>query len=303
MWKGIPLCREIFFLLGQDIKMRWVDALKEWNAKKGGAYVVPRKGTKEHAEVKALMGGAKPDAECVENIKGGCGMCGGSRGTREPTPAMQKAKLLELKREVAEDVKKEEAIPKPRPTNQKKAEVLFEGGQKKMKYWEAVRKWNADRKEAGKGQAYCIPKKGSPDYNEVLKLMSGDDTKPKEDVKKDKDISPEALRNFNSANDPEYFKQSSTKERNRMIELIYGLDGEQQFVKQMKPHLLKAYRAWCKRNKRDCTIEGGKKVSMPKKSYMNEHKRLIELLESISKKLQAESTEQMLEVLDQAKRR
>lgn len=33
----------------------WFNALKEWNKKKGGKYVIPKKGSKEYNEVKALM--------------------------------------------------------------------------------------------------------------------------------------------------------------------------------------------------------------------------------------------------------
>jgi hypothetical protein len=45
--------------------MRWVEGLKIWNEKKGGAWCVPRKGTPEHAEVKAIMAGDKK----VEKVK------------------------------------------------------------------------------------------------------------------------------------------------------------------------------------------------------------------------------------------
>ena len=34
--------------------MRWVDAVKTWNTQKGGPWVVPRKGTPEHAAVKNI---------------------------------------------------------------------------------------------------------------------------------------------------------------------------------------------------------------------------------------------------------
>jgi len=36
--------------------LTWIEALKKYNAKKGGHYVIPKKGTPEHAEVKAMMG-------------------------------------------------------------------------------------------------------------------------------------------------------------------------------------------------------------------------------------------------------
>ena len=34
---------------------KWFDALKEWNKKKGGKWVIPKKGSKEYNEVKAMM--------------------------------------------------------------------------------------------------------------------------------------------------------------------------------------------------------------------------------------------------------
>lgn len=37
------------------IKMKWIDALKEWNKKKGGKYVIPKKGTEGYNEVKKMM--------------------------------------------------------------------------------------------------------------------------------------------------------------------------------------------------------------------------------------------------------
>jgi len=40
--------------------MRWVDALKEWNSKREGKYLIPKKDSAEYLEVKALMGTAAP---------------------------------------------------------------------------------------------------------------------------------------------------------------------------------------------------------------------------------------------------
>ena len=37
--------------------MKWIDALKLWNKAHGGSWCVPRKGTPEHTEVKAIMSG------------------------------------------------------------------------------------------------------------------------------------------------------------------------------------------------------------------------------------------------------
>jgi len=35
--------------------MNWIQALKHWNDKKGGKYTIPKKGSKEHAEVMKIM--------------------------------------------------------------------------------------------------------------------------------------------------------------------------------------------------------------------------------------------------------
>ena len=55
------------------ITMNWIQALKHWNSKKGGKYVIPRKGTAEYNEVKALMSSpskaAKSKAKPVKKRK------------------------------------------------------------------------------------------------------------------------------------------------------------------------------------------------------------------------------------------
>ena len=42
-----------------DMKMKggmsWMEALKAWNKKKGGKYSIPKKGSKDYNEVKAMM--------------------------------------------------------------------------------------------------------------------------------------------------------------------------------------------------------------------------------------------------------
>ena len=38
--------------------MNWIEALKQWNASRGGRYTIPKKGSPEHAEVKELMQGS-----------------------------------------------------------------------------------------------------------------------------------------------------------------------------------------------------------------------------------------------------
>ena len=46
--------------------MKWVEALKVWNEKKGGKWCVPRKGSPEHAEVMKIIGSEKKPAEKKE---------------------------------------------------------------------------------------------------------------------------------------------------------------------------------------------------------------------------------------------
>jgi len=48
--------------------LTWIEALKKYNEKKGGKYVIPKKGTKEHAEVKAMMG-KKEDQDSKDSKK------------------------------------------------------------------------------------------------------------------------------------------------------------------------------------------------------------------------------------------
>jgi hypothetical protein len=50
--KNLLLIKKIIYNI---IYMSWIEALKSWNKKKGGKYTIPKKGTKEYNEVKALM--------------------------------------------------------------------------------------------------------------------------------------------------------------------------------------------------------------------------------------------------------
>jgi hypothetical protein len=49
--------------------MKWIVALKEWNQAKGGAWCVPRKGTPEYNQVRAIMSGEKPAAAAEDVIE------------------------------------------------------------------------------------------------------------------------------------------------------------------------------------------------------------------------------------------
>ena len=62
--------------------MRWVEALKIWNAKRGGKYSIPKKDSAEYLEVKALMGPAadKPKFDMV------MGPAGDARRPRSRSP-------------------------------------------------------------------------------------------------------------------------------------------------------------------------------------------------------------------------
>ena len=35
-------------------KMTWFEALKKWNTEKGGKWTIPKKGSKEYMEIKAI---------------------------------------------------------------------------------------------------------------------------------------------------------------------------------------------------------------------------------------------------------
>ncbi len=61
--------------------MKWLEALKEWNAKMNkGVWKIPKKGTKEYDQVKKLMnkgkkkGGMACGGEMVETIEYGDGL-------------------------------------------------------------------------------------------------------------------------------------------------------------------------------------------------------------------------------------
>lgn len=150
-----------------------------------------------------------------------------------------------------------------------------------MKYLQAVKKWNEQRQAMGKGQSYCIPRKGTEDHAEVVKMMGADAPKPK--VKKVaittaptkkveapvlkkveapvvkkfeytvKQVEPHLSNSFRSINDPDYFKNATSKQRTEHYREMFGL-GDKKFVKYMKPHLLKRYTAWCKKNNLDCDL-------------------------------------------------
>ena len=46
--------------------MRWVDALKEWNGTKSGTWCIPRKGSEQYKEVRAIMDKSKEKAKKID---------------------------------------------------------------------------------------------------------------------------------------------------------------------------------------------------------------------------------------------
>ena len=40
--------------------MKWLDALKQWNASHGGRYTIPKKGSEEYNQVRVLQGIESP---------------------------------------------------------------------------------------------------------------------------------------------------------------------------------------------------------------------------------------------------
>jgi hypothetical protein len=63
--------------------MRWVEAVKAWNAKHGGKYHIPRKGTAEHAEVMAMMG------------SGACSQTGAGAGARARSESPEPKRFIQ----------------------------------------------------------------------------------------------------------------------------------------------------------------------------------------------------------------
>lgn len=68
--------------------MKWLDALKQWNAGTGGRWTIPKKGTKEHDQVLAIQGrtGAEDEDEEAKRIVDDAI----AMGAEEPTPKPQK---------------------------------------------------------------------------------------------------------------------------------------------------------------------------------------------------------------------
>jgi hypothetical protein len=50
--------------------MKWLEALKQWNAQHGGKWVIPKKGSPEHAEVKAIQEQETPEESPYEASEG-----------------------------------------------------------------------------------------------------------------------------------------------------------------------------------------------------------------------------------------
>lgn len=84
--------------------MNWLQALKAWNAKKGGRYTIPKKGTKEYNEVRAMMG---------KELKGGMPK---KKGKKE--------------RRLASDYKEEESEPE---TSESEGELSVYKAEKSIK--------------------------------------------------------------------------------------------------------------------------------------------------------------------------
>lgn len=69
---------------------KWTDALKAYAAKNGGKYMVPKRGTKEYDEVKALMGASKGEAK-AEEAKGESGLAAAHKAESKALEGVVKA--------------------------------------------------------------------------------------------------------------------------------------------------------------------------------------------------------------------
>lgn len=98
----------------------WVSALKAWNTKRGGKYMIPKKGTAEYDEVRALMGGSDKvimprkeyeaeHKELVEVLEKGTKKERMKQAEKQKTEVRQSrhTDIMKMLREVLETVKKE----------------------------------------------------------------------------------------------------------------------------------------------------------------------------------------------------
>lgn len=91
--------------------MKWVEALKAYAAKNGGKYVVPRKGTKEYDEVKAMMG-----------VTGATGATGGPKKTARKNPCWEGYEMYGMKEKKGKLVPN--CVPKADPPKKWISEVV-----------------------------------------------------------------------------------------------------------------------------------------------------------------------------------
>jgi len=87
--------------------MKWIEALKVWNKRTGGAWCVPRKGTSEHAEVIKIMRGDKEEAA--------------KKAAAEEAEEAAVVKAITKKKPI---LKAKEAPPPPPPPPAKKKPIL-----------------------------------------------------------------------------------------------------------------------------------------------------------------------------------
>ena len=117
----------------------WIDALREWNGKKGGMWCLPRKGTKEHAEVMALVASKKaaPKAESKPAPKA---ESKAEPKKKEPKPKKEKAKKGDTGPSDAELEKRDSGISLVEKMLSLKAKIRDESSpEKKEKLKEELR--------------------------------------------------------------------------------------------------------------------------------------------------------------------
>jgi hypothetical protein len=122
-------------------------------------------------EIKAVKGKGKP---CVNDVEGGCGMCGGTKGSKSSIRMeIQEidTKIDELKKRIKQD----EASPKTRPTNRKKAKALFsdmKGGMKGGKDMRGIQPVIDYLTQLSSGQSHLIPNPDDPEEElDVILVM------------------------------------------------------------------------------------------------------------------------------------
>ena len=150
----------------------WITALKKWNEKNGGAWCVPKKGTKDYDEVRALMGAKKAPARekkaparekkaPAREKKAPAREKSGNRFTDEEWRIFAEAELTKRGIKTATQRKAEKKEAEKKEAEKKEAEKKKKEAEKKKKA--EKKKAQPKKKGAKKGAKKKMRSKARPD--------------------------------------------------------------------------------------------------------------------------------------------